>query len=283
MTEQRTCGCEPGCAIPHGTCHCGCGERTTVAPQSSTKLGWVRGQPLRYVRGHAGRKATHELTDIDAQARTAVCSVCGPVSVKPNGEKAAGGIQWRCLRRVSTEHYLTEIDEALRTAFCRGCGDTVQINSNTARGKGWVCAVKQRADSAKNRRSNPEAKRAVNKNWRDANTGRIRDYQLQRLYGVSLEEYQAAVARREGRCDICHEVPSGNGRNGATLCVEHNHETGEIRGYADRDCNTMIGGAHDDPVRLALGIAYLRPTMEQLAQIIQIVEVVRERTFARAD
>ena len=31
----------------HGFCQCGCGERTNLAPQSSTRCGWVKGQPLR--------------------------------------------------------------------------------------------------------------------------------------------------------------------------------------------------------------------------------------------
>lgn len=277
MTKQRTCVCEPGCATPYGTCHCGCGQKTTIAPQSSTKMGWKRGEPIRYVRGHAGRKAIHDLTEIDEQARTALCSVCGPVSVKPNGETTTGRIQWRCLRRVSTEHYLSKIDEVTRTAFCRGCGRVVQVNSNIARGKGWVCAVKQRSDAAKNRESNPEIRRAVNKAWRDVNPGRIRDYQLQRLYGVSLEEYQVEVARRGGHCDVCAEVPNGNGTNGKSLCVEHNHSTGEVRGYVDRDCNTMLGGARDDVMRLAQGIAYLRPSPEQLTEVIAYLESVQQR------
>jgi hypothetical protein len=272
MTEQRTCGCEPGCTIPYGTCHCGCGAKTTIARQNHTKQRLTRGEPTWYIRGHAGRKAVHELTGIDEQARIATCSVCGPVSVKPNGEKVTGGIQWRCLRRVSTEHYLTDIDEITRTAFCRGCGRVVQINSNTARGKGWVCAVKQCADAAKHRRANPEAVLAGHKAWRDANPDRIRDYQLQRLYGITVEEYRAEVARRSGRCDICGEVPHGNGPNGLALCVEHDHVTNAIRGYADRDCNTMIGAAGEDPVRLAQGIIYLKPSRDQLTAIIQMLE-----------
>ena len=38
--------------ISPGFCQCGCGRRTNLAPQSSTAQGWVRGQPLRFIRGH---------------------------------------------------------------------------------------------------------------------------------------------------------------------------------------------------------------------------------------
>jgi hypothetical protein len=41
--------------IPDGYCQCGCGERTTVSVQNHARHGWVRGQPLRYVRGHNNR------------------------------------------------------------------------------------------------------------------------------------------------------------------------------------------------------------------------------------
>lgn len=37
------------------TCECGCGQKTRLAPQSSTRKGWVNGQPLRYVAGHNAR------------------------------------------------------------------------------------------------------------------------------------------------------------------------------------------------------------------------------------
>jgi hypothetical protein len=36
----------------HGLCACGCGERTTIAPVSRPRYGHVRGQPVKFVRGH---------------------------------------------------------------------------------------------------------------------------------------------------------------------------------------------------------------------------------------
>ncbi len=41
--------------IPYGHCHCGCGERTKIAPQTLTRLGWVRGEPIRFVNRHQAR------------------------------------------------------------------------------------------------------------------------------------------------------------------------------------------------------------------------------------
>lgn len=38
--------------IPYGYCQCGCGQKTRIAPQSHTREGWVKGEPLRYIQGH---------------------------------------------------------------------------------------------------------------------------------------------------------------------------------------------------------------------------------------
>ncbi len=37
---------------PHGLCACGCGLPTTISPQSSTRWGYVKGQPRKYRAGH---------------------------------------------------------------------------------------------------------------------------------------------------------------------------------------------------------------------------------------
>ena len=42
---------------PHGygQCHCGCGQKTSVAPKNDAKYGWTKGEPQRYVSGHDSR------------------------------------------------------------------------------------------------------------------------------------------------------------------------------------------------------------------------------------
>ena len=36
-------------------CECGCGTPAPIAPFTNARLGWRKGQPLRFVRGHSGR------------------------------------------------------------------------------------------------------------------------------------------------------------------------------------------------------------------------------------
>ena len=39
--------------IQIGLCHCGCGQRTQLAPRNRKELGWIKGQPTKYVVGHS--------------------------------------------------------------------------------------------------------------------------------------------------------------------------------------------------------------------------------------
>jgi len=47
-------------AIKPGYCHCGCGGKTKLAPQTDTKVGWVKDEPLRYIFNHHRRKSPVE-------------------------------------------------------------------------------------------------------------------------------------------------------------------------------------------------------------------------------
>lgn len=42
--------------IPYGYCHCGCGQKTTLAKATNTRDGTVKGQPCRYLPHHATKK-----------------------------------------------------------------------------------------------------------------------------------------------------------------------------------------------------------------------------------
>lgn len=44
------------------TCACGCGQPAPIAPRTDQQKGWIKGQPLRFIRGHTG--GTHGLKGI---------------------------------------------------------------------------------------------------------------------------------------------------------------------------------------------------------------------------
>lgn len=38
--------------IPSGFCQCGCGAKTAAAEQDNPRLGWIKGEPKRFLLGH---------------------------------------------------------------------------------------------------------------------------------------------------------------------------------------------------------------------------------------
>ena len=85
---------------------------------------------------------------------------------------------------------------------------------------------------------------------------------LQRAFGMSLKEYREMEEEQNHCCAICGTTnPGTRKRNGASqsrFCVDHDHETGEIRGLLCTNCNRGIGLLGDTLERLEAAAAYLR-------------------------
>jgi Recombination endonuclease VII len=74
---------------------------------------------------------------------------------------------------------------------------------------------------------------------------------LKRRYGISRADYAALLARQGGVCAICGKPPE------KTLCVDHCHSTGRIRGLLCRKCNFGLGCYGEDQAALIAALAYL--------------------------
>ncbi len=79
---------------------------------------------------------------------------------------------------------------------------------------------------------------------------RVRNTDLQQRYGITLDDYQALLTSQNGTCAIC-------GTAETQLKVDHNHQTGKVRGLLCHLCNAMIGCAREDIDILASAAAYL--------------------------
>lgn len=87
---------------------------------------------------------------------------------------------------------------------------------------------------------------------------REREQNLRRKYGFGHDEYERLSDKQNGLCAICHTEPT-RGR-GKRLHIDHDHETGAIRGLLCGMCNVSLGGFDDDVQRLRNAIAYLKST-----------------------
>ena len=76
---------------------------------------------------------------------------------------------------------------------------------------------------------------------------------LKHKFGITLEDYDAMLELQGGKCGICSsEEPKGK-----RFSVDHNHNTGEVRGLLCNPCNTAIGLLKDSPAVLDAAKEYL--------------------------
>lgn len=88
---------------------------------------------------------------------------------------------------------------------------------------------------------------------------------LEKVYGITHEQYDAMLGAQGGGCAIC-----GRGPNGASLAIDHDHTCcpgagscgGCIRGLLCGNCNRGIGHLGDDAQRLRMAITYLESALE---------------------
>lgn len=73
------------------------------------------------------------------------------------------------------------------------------------------------------------------------------------LYGLTVSDFEQIVARQNNTCLICHRQPGPD----ETLTVDHDHETGALRGLLCGPCSRGLGSFGDDVTRLRAAIAYL--------------------------
>ncbi|WP_431832476.1 endonuclease VII domain-containing protein [Brucella melitensis] len=83
---------------------------------------------------------------------------------------------------------------------------------------------------------------------------KAREMNLKRLYGITLEEYEAMLLKQDGVCAICGLTERVEGR---ALAVDHCHATGAVRGLLCSACNIALGKFEDDTERLRKAITYL--------------------------
>ena len=124
---------------------------------------------------------------------------------------------------------------------CSNCGEEyLELKTRIKEGRGKFC-------------SNECYEEYRKKNWKDSKEAN-RLYQKKNKYGLLKEEYYNLFIRQDNKCAICgKEFDDVNVAN-----VDHSHSTNEVRGLLCRDCNFVLGFAHDNISILENAIKYLQ-------------------------
>ena len=127
-----------------------------------------------------------------------------------------------------------------RTDNCSKCG-ALKVRSSSGKSRCYEC--QRRRDTAYYRQS------AVRRM-------QLRDRHLKRKYGTSVRELEALPRRQDGRCAICRR-PWRSCKSAKRVRVDHDHESGRIRGLLCNGCNTAIGLFEEHLDWLSGAIVYL--------------------------
>ncbi len=130
------------------------------------------------------------------------------------------------------------------TRVCRTCGYFGNIK-NFHSDKGYKCKECHRRDCREYQKINTGSVQSARRAKRAG--------KLEAQYGFTDLQYETMLIKQNYVCAVCLASP----RSGKKLSVDHDHDSGEIRGLLCHGCNVAIGFARDDPRRLRLLAQYL--------------------------
>lgn len=94
------------------------------------------------------------------------------------------------------------------------------------------------------RKRDPEKHKAYHKAYRDNNKDKRKNGMLLWRFNITLEEYQVLFEAQGGVCKICNNPETAKKNKSEELrmlAVDHDHDTGKVRGLLCSRCNTQLG------------------------------------------
>lgn len=190
--------------------------------------------------------------------RTLVNATCPKCGI-PKSSKS--GLCLTCRTAELQAHLPTE-------KTCRQCGRTLPIDSFGAR-KGAMGGAKWRSRCRKCEALNTRASRAAGGQRRpdsyqaQAKARAAKPYQGLRTYARKLGIPWEQVVDRyptDNRCELCGRTPQEANPGGryVRLSLDHDHETGALRGFLCGPCNMGLGQLGDSQVRVRKALKYLQ-------------------------
>jgi len=125
-----------------------------------------------------------------------------------------------------------------KTNHCRHCGIAVMRKNGGTRAACDSCKMRNKVK------------------WRATHPDRLDQIMfksnMKRSFGITPEAYEAMFEKQFRKCAICGTSPVAQ-----RFPVDHDHQTGRIRGILCGSCNRGLGLLGDDPSRLRAALSYL--------------------------
>jgi hypothetical protein len=181
-----------------------------------------------------------------------LCSKCG---VNPR----AGAYHWcqPCKNEQARERYAEGVQV---TKHC-ACGVAIICNKE----KSPQCGDCRRAYSKRRYRDNVNGTR--DKTLAARTPQQAREWKLRRDYGITSADYARMLLAQDGKCAICEVVLTEplrqKGQPTTVATIDHDHETGEVRGVLCNRCNVGIGNLGDSVEGVERALSYLREAQQR--------------------
>jgi hypothetical protein len=146
---------------------------------------------------------------------------------------------------------------------CTGCKETKPLSeyqhdpryADRLKPRCRPCLNRYQKEYVARNRDKVLAQKRANR-WRPENLekdrARQREAALKRMYGITAEERDALLEAQGGVCAICGALDEFRAMN-----VDHDHETGLVRGILCAGCNLGLGNFKDSLDKLKAAVAYL--------------------------
>lgn len=139
------------------------------------------------------------------------------------------------------------------TKYCKSCNTTKPISDfGLLRGKPrHICKECRKIESKEWYANNKDRKKELSRKYKHVK----KDKDLQATYGIDLATYNKMLVEQGNKCKICFVHREELKR---ALCVDHDHDTGKVRGLLCDTCNRSLGLLKDNVNILMNAVKYLQ-------------------------
>jgi hypothetical protein len=92
---------------------------------------------------------------------------------------------------------------------------------------------------------------------------KVRANDYRKCYGITIADYDDMFKAQDGKCAICGTSKPHTRSDVRHFSIDHDHDTGQVRGLLCDQCNRGLGLLHDDIERLKSAIQYLSTKRNQ--------------------